>query len=205
MSGRGPFGRPADARAGHGQDLTAGGRDALGASSRPAAQRLGASDCERLRDGPIAQPVNTLTSAAYVVAGGLVAADPPPERRAEVLGYAALLGLVGVGSIAFHGPQPRGSRVLHDAPIAALLGLVAITPLVRLRSGRGSLPGWSPRRAGALAVIVGAAVAAYAGGRTGASTCRPESPWQLHGAWHVLSATGFVTVAEIMYGGTDGR
>ncbi len=147
--------------------------------------------------------MNTLTSAAYVVAAGLVAADPP--RRGEVLGYAGLLGMVGVGSIAFHGPQPPGSRALHDWPIAALLAVVAVTPLVRLRAGRPPLPGWSAPRAGALAGIAAAAVAAYAGGRTGAPTCRPESPWQLHGAWHVLSAAGFVAVAEILHGGIDGR
>jgi len=44
-----------------------------------------------------------------------------------------------------------------------------------------------------------AALASYAGGRTGAPTCDPDSPLQLHGAWHVLSAAGFVVVADILY------
>jgi hypothetical protein len=31
--------------------------------------------------------------------------------------FAVLLAAVGLGSVAFHGPQPGGSRFLHDAPI----------------------------------------------------------------------------------------
>jgi hypothetical protein len=31
--------------------------------------------------------------------------------------FAVLLAAVGLGSVAFHGPQPDGSRLMHDAPI----------------------------------------------------------------------------------------
>ena len=31
-------------------------------------------------------------------------------------------------------------------------------------------------------------LAAYAAGRSASSLCRPDSVWQYHGAWHVLSA-----------------
>jgi hypothetical protein len=110
-----------------------------------------------------------------------------------------MLALVGAGSVAFHGPQPSGARAMHDVPIPLLLGLAIGTPLVRRGRGRTPLPGWSRRHGATLAGTAVAAGLAYAGGRTGAPTCDPDSPLQLHGAWHVLSAAGFVVVADILY------
>lgn len=80
---------------------------------------IGASDCELLRDGALAQPLNALTSFAYVVVGVAVAVLARRRERpflpASV--YGACLAAVGIGSVLFHGPQPAGSRVLHDLPI----------------------------------------------------------------------------------------
>lgn len=170
--------------------------------------RMGCSDCERIRDGWLAQPVNALTSLAFVGAAGVTLVRtwrPGVDRRGEILAYSAGLTLVGLGSVAFHGPQPTGARVMHDVPIPVLIGLALGTPLVRSHRGLDALPGWSRHRGGVLAATIVAALAAYAGGRTGAPTCDPDSPLQLHGAWHVLSAAGFVTVADILYrGGIDG-
>jgi hypothetical protein len=90
---------------------------------------------------------------------------------------------------------------MHDIPIPVLLGLTVATPAVRGARGRELLPGWTSRRGAGLAVNAAAAGLAYAGGRTGARTCDPDSPLQLHGAWHVLAASGFVIVAEILYRG----
>ena len=166
---------------------------------------MGCSDCERLRDGWLAQPVNALTSLAFVGAAGLVLArrGGPGGRHREVLAYSALLALVGAGSVAFHGPQPPGAKAMHDLPIPMLIGLAAGTPVVR-RSRRGvPAPGWSARRGAVRAGVAGAAGLAYAGGRTGARTCDPDSLLQLHGAWHILAALGFVDVADIVYGGSD--
>ena len=80
---------------------------------------IGASDCEFLRDEALAQPVNALTSLAYVVVGFLVIARAWVSRRplAAALVYGICLVGVGLGSVLFHGPQPDGSRVLHDLPI----------------------------------------------------------------------------------------
>ena len=170
----------------------------------PAENRIGCSDCERIRDGWLAQPVNALTSLAFVGAAGVVLArtwGPAAERHGEVLAYGTVLALVGAGSVAFHGPQPRGARLMHDLPIPVLIGLAAGTPLVRRRRGRSPAPGWSPLRGATVLTLALAAGLAYSGGRTGAPTCDPDSPLQLHGAWHVLSACGFVTVADILYRG----
>lgn len=166
------------------------------------AGRLGASDCERLHEGWLAQPVNAVTSAAYYGAGWVVAArcaTPAADRRIEILAFSKLLGLVGLGSIAYHGPQPPGSKALHDWPIAALLGMAAATPLVRRQRGRSALPGWTAQRGRRVAAVSALAGAAYVAGRTGSPTCDPDSPIQLHGAWHVLSATAFVLVADVLY------
>jgi hypothetical protein len=88
---------------------------------------------------------------------------------------------------------------MHDLPIPLLIALSLGTPLVRARRGLDPLPGGSRQRTLRLAATAVAAVSAYAGGRTGAPTCDPDSPLQLHGAWHILSAMGFVTVADILY------
>jgi hypothetical protein len=166
------------------------------------ADRLGASDCERLRDGWLAQPVNAMTSLAYVAAGGVVGAralrSPGGTDPAAML-YAAGLGLVGLGSVAFHGPQPPGARLAHDLPILATLGILGATPLLRRHAGRRPLPGWDLRRAGLAATLAATAGLAYAGGRTGAPTCDPDSRLQLHGAWHVLSAAAFVVAGRLLH------
>ncbi len=172
-----------------------------GPDGPPAPGRLGGSDCERLRSGPIAQPVNTATSAAYVLGAAAVLArhGSQPDGPGEVATYAALMALVGLGSIAYHGPQPPGARLMHDLPIPVLVAWAVGTPLVRRHRGAAALPGGSRRRGAALALTGIAAVAAYAGGRTGTRTCDPDSPLQLHGAWHVLTAAGFVMGADILY------
>ena len=172
----------------------------------PQQGRIGASDCERLRPGLVAQPVNTVTSLGYVVAGAVVMArhhQGDPGRLRQVRLYSSMLALVGLGSVAFHGPQPPGARAMHDLPIPALLALAIGTPLVRARRGEPALPGWTRRRGGTLAMTTVAGLATYAGGRTGAPTCDPDSPIQLHGAWHLLSASNFVRVADIIYGRTS--
>jgi hypothetical protein len=133
---------------------------------------LGASDCEALGDGWLAQPVNSLTSVAYVVAGAYVL------RRGGPRTSALALAAVGVGSILYHGPMPPGAGLAHDASIVAL---AATVPLAWWRR--------SLRRPPAAAVIAGAAaIAVNLLTRTGAPLCRPGSLLQGHAAWHVLTA-----------------
>jgi hypothetical protein len=81
--------------------------------------RIGESDCEQLGDGLLAQPVNALTSFAYVLVGLAIAiaAARRVDRPIPSYVYAACIAAIGLGSVAFHGPQPAGSRVMHDLPI----------------------------------------------------------------------------------------
>ena len=169
----------------------------------PGRIRIGASDCERIRTGPVAQPVNTATSLAYVAAAAVTLARYPggdPAQRRHVRLFSAVLALVGLGSAAFHGPQPPGAKALHDLPIAALLTLMLGAPALRAHRGDEPLPGWTRRRGWGLAAGTLAGLAAYRGGRTGARTCDPDSLIQLHGAWHVLSAATLVAAADILDG-----
>ena len=168
-------------------------------------ERMGGSDCERLRPGAIAQPVNTLTSLGYLVAGAAVVRRADPAHRTSATALAGMLALVGMGSVAFHGPQPPGARLMHDLPIAGLLGVIGLVPAARRGGGRAALPGWTGGRGLALAGLAAASGLAYLGGRTGSCTCDPDSPLQLHGAWHLLSATGFVVVADILVRPVVGR
>jgi hypothetical protein len=80
---------------------------------------LGETDCEELADGLLAQPVNAISSLSYVVVGLTIAvlAVRSGRQLTNSLVYAGCLAAVGLGSVAFHGPQTSGSQVMHDLPI----------------------------------------------------------------------------------------
>lgn len=133
---------------------------------------LGGSDCEAVRDGWLGQPVNSVSSLAYVVAGVAIARNGGPP------GPVVALVAAGVGSALYHGPMPAVAGSVHDASLVLLL--VALVHVVwRRRVDR-------PR---ALAVIAaGAGITVNLLSRTGAPLCRPGSLVQGHAAWHVLTA-----------------
>jgi hypothetical protein len=153
---------------------------------------LGDADCERLHDGLWGQPVNTVTSFAYVAAGLWLGARtarlPRPERPAAGW-YAACVAITGVGSVAYHGPQFSGAQLLHDLPIAGVVGIGAAVPLLRRRRHRPAVPGWSGGLGVGMAAVAVVAGASYVGGGTDSALCRPDSLWQLHGLWHVATAS----------------
>jgi hypothetical protein len=142
------------------------------------------SDCERIRSGPVSQPVNTVTSLAYVVAGAWAA-----RRGHRWLGVA--LAVNGIGSVAYHGPGGPVAKVLHDGGIvaAALAGAgeaMAAGPPRRV-DGRRLVLG---------SALLGAGVLVHTRSRTGGPWCRPDSLLQGHGLWHVLSAAGVAVLAD---------
>lgn len=142
---------------------------------------FGHSDCERIVGGALAQPVLAVTSLAYVAVGVAVLCWAVRVRTPLAAAAGLALAAVGVGSFAFHGPQPSWAGLAHDLPIVAV-GVVYAAGLAR--SGRRH--GWSAWVAPAGVFALG--LAAYAAGRSGSPLCRPDSLWQYHGAWHVLSA-----------------
>jgi len=102
------------------------------------AGEIGESDCEALGDGTLVQPVNALTSLAYVGVGLAIAVWALLRRRnvedgraflTRSLVYASCLVGVGLGSVLFHGPQPNGSRMLHDLPILITVVFIVVHDL----------------------------------------------------------------------------
>ncbi|MEV3900997.1 hypothetical protein AB0K11_01615 [Mycobacterium sp. NPDC050551] len=152
---------------------------------------FGHSDCERILAAALAQPVLAVTSLAYVVAGMAVLCWAV-RWRAPLAGAAGVaLVAVGAGSVVYHGPQPSWAEPAHDWPIVAA---IAVYAAVLARSRR---PGWRSAWAGAAGVFA-LGLAAYAAGRSGSPLCRPDSVWQYHGAWHVLSGAAAVLAARAM-------
>jgi hypothetical protein len=171
------------------------------------------ADCERILDGFWGQPINALTSLGFAVAGAWVIRRRPDRL---VVGL-ALIG-VGVGSFLFHGPMPPGSQWAHDVTLGWLLAVVGLTALDRPRLVWPALgllgvviavaPDWADPLAAAGTVFVLAAFLSRPGWRsavppilllgfaaivgrlsaTGGPLCRPESPLQGHGFWHLAAA-----------------
>jgi hypothetical protein len=152
---------------------------------------FGQSDCERIVVGALAQPVLAVTSLAYIAAG-MAVLSWAVWVRAPLAGAAGVaLVAVGAGSFAYHGPQPSWAELAHDWPIVAA-GAVYAAGLAR--SGRRQR--WSAWATPAGVFALG--LAAYAAGRSGSPLCRPDSLWQYHGAWHVLSAAAAGWAARAM-------
>jgi hypothetical protein len=203
---------------------------------------LGETDCETLGDGWLAQPVNALSSLAYSLIGIVIAVSVfrSHRERGAPLVYAACLLAVGLGSVAFHGPQLSGSQLMHDLPIllTVLFMLNHDRVILRPDSGRElvtfagvafgavvlavAIPAVvapltigvagavvvaevvisrrhlrqvdiSRQRRGSAAIAVVAVVggASWVLGRSNSPLCEPDSWYQLHGLWHMLSALVF--------------
>lgn len=103
--------------------------------------QIGESDCEFLSDDALAQPVNSLTSLAYVVVGAVVIglALRRGSARLPSVVYGSCVASIGLGSVLFHGPQTAGSRGLHDLPILITVIFIVLHDLglvvPRLRVG----------------------------------------------------------------------
>ncbi|HZU47699.1 MAG TPA: hypothetical protein VFA16_10700 [Mycobacterium sp.] len=157
-----------------------------------AAPAFGHYDCERVVVGAtLAQPVLAITSLAYIAAGMAVLSWAVRVRAPLAMAAGLALVAVGAGSFAFHGPQPSWAKPAHDWPIVAT-GIVYAAALAR-SARRHRWSGWT---APAGVFILG--IAAYAAGRSGSPLCRPDSIWQYHGAWHILSAAAAGWAARAM-------
>jgi hypothetical protein len=186
-------------------------------------------DCERIVHGFLAQPVNAITSLAFVVAGALVAWRRPDRRF-----FGLLVALVGVGSFLFHGPMPHRAEWLHDASIGWVLAAVALDrarhwlwvaiPAVSLAfallpvaadpvmvilaaglvisEGARGVRLRNPVGPLSLAVLaVGAGVGTMS--RTGWPWCEPNSLIQGHAVWHVLAASALFIWGRYAHRGDD--
>jgi hypothetical protein len=149
---------------------------------------LAGSDCERLRSGWLAQPANAVSALAYVAVGVwlLWRSRRAGVRRGPLLAGAVAMVGVGVGSFAYHGPQPGWAPLAHDGSVV-WLALVTIGTLLSHPRATTEMAKAAWRAAAGWTALT---LAAYLAGRTGSSLCQPAALWQPHAAWHVLSAVG---------------
>jgi hypothetical protein len=145
---------------------------------------LGAGDCERLRDGLVAQPVNTASALAYLLAAAWIArqgAGREAAPRREALAFGLAVAAAGVGSVDFHGPGSPAARFLHDAGLCAAVSFVAVHDLARLAGARRlAVPAWAAT-AGAGGLLLG---------------LLPRAGGAVAGAFGLLAAAGEAAVAR---------
>jgi len=175
-------------------------------------------DCEQAAAGWLLQPVNAVSSLAFVVAA-IVLAARTGQRWIPVA-----LAATGIGSFLFHGPVPPGSEWAHDVSLAWLLAVagaagtrwertVGWTTLVAFGITFAILPViadpvaavtavvaiaailWRDRSRRTLAALALLGTGAVVGrlSATGALWCQPDSLLQGHAFWHLAAATA-VTV-----------
>ncbi|HXV72998.1 MAG TPA: hypothetical protein VEB69_16525 [Acidimicrobiia bacterium] len=133
-------------------------------------------DCEAIGGTLLGQPVNSLTTIAFVVAGVIV------FRRTRRPWVAVGLVATGIGSFLFHGPMPGYAQLAHDVTLWFLVGVVVVSIVVEYRATREWRHLVGPGLLLAVVAIVGRL------GATGNPLCDPDSPWQPHGLWHIGSA-----------------
>ncbi len=177
-----------------------------------------AADCEAIGTGFLGQPVNALSTIAFLLAGGIVIARVPRLRWVGIASIAT-----GIGSFLFHGPMPPGSQWAHDATLAWLLIVVAGVgsrweELTRLPAAVavGVFCAMFPNATDPLAVVLTvvllaslltrdrsgatvspllllATVAVFGRfGATGQVLCDPDSWFQAHAVWHIGAATALL-------------
>lgn len=135
------------------------------------AATLALSDCERIHDGLLAQPVNALTSLAYVAAGAWViqrGRRRGRDARRSYRWFGGALAAVGLGSVAFHGPGGAAGHWLHDASIA-VVPLLVLADVGAVRDRRLAL---GVSGVGGLVALAPAAGPALAGGLSFAALVR---------------------------------
>jgi len=152
---------------------------------------FGLSDCERIGGGALAQPVLAVSSLTYVAVGAAVLWWALRKRAALAAAAGVALMAVGFGSFAFHGPQPSWAGLAHDWPMIAVAAVYVV----------GFARSWRRQTRSVWAVATGVfalGLVAYVAGRSGSPLCRPDSVWQYHGAWHVVSAAAAGWAARAM-------
>ena len=108
-------------------------------------------DCEQFGTGFLGQPVNAVSSLAFVVAGVAILARKPSHPV-----FGILVALNGAGSLALHGPYPPWADLAHDLPLVALTAYVAVDAASDL-AGRPLSAAWWVLPVAAVAPVVAVA------------------------------------------------
>jgi hypothetical protein len=145
----------------------------------------GASDCERISDGLLEQPVNTVSALAYIAVGVWVVLR---FRRPAGLIFGLFAVFAGIGSIGFHGWDDPGVNFVHDLAFPGVLVFIAGFELVHsgVISGRRIERRGAGYLVGVAAFGIGLTVRLL--GQTDGPLCAPGSVLQWHAVWHVATA-----------------
>lgn len=172
--------------------------DAVRVRKRRRISGLGASDCERISEGFLAQPCNAVTSLGLVASGAwwTIGSLRARSRRPQRIVFGASVAATGLGSWLYHGPQPRGAKTLHDLSILVVLSQVAYLELMRDKFGLRL----ERRASNAALATLSLGIAAHALGRTSSPLCDPDSPVQLHGLWHLGAALSLAAYGRASFG-----
>ena len=117
---------------------------------QPLTIALGETDCEAIRDGFLAQPVNALSSLAFSLVGLVLlgwAARATATERAVRYAFVVAMVATGLGSFLYHGPQTPGSGFLHDITFLVALLIIGLANLSTWR-------GWPSRRLWVVLVVL---------------------------------------------------
>jgi predicted membrane channel-forming protein YqfA (hemolysin III family) len=90
---------------------------------------LGTSDCESLGSGWLVQPDNAWSSLAYTVVGVLIIVAAFRSSRSDrtmAIVFGVLMGVTGIGSFLYHGPQGGAAGFLHDITFLTTLWFLII-------------------------------------------------------------------------------
>ena len=138
-------------------------------------------DCEYLHGGQLNEPVNALSSLAYIAAGAYVYRH---GRRLE----GAALAATGAGSFVYHAFGGSAAHLLHDGSIVVLAAMIV-----------GALPRfWRAVRSRPMIAVLPLGLFAFAlplqlFGRSGGAWCQEASLLQPHAGWHILTAAAIAT------------
>lgn len=130
--------------------------DGLTVRSTPLLASAGEAHCEPYTSSLLGQPISTLTSLAFVVAGIAIATGDRGERRVRRL-FGALVVAVGIGSVIQHGPNPAlWADLAHDLPLVALIAYLGVDAASDLAGRRPSSTWWTGPTVGLVPLIVAA-------------------------------------------------
>jgi hypothetical protein len=114
-------------------------------SAEPIVIAAGSTDCEAMNTGVFLQPVNTVSSLAFSVAGVAIvmwANRTVGSERVNRQIFGTLMVATGLGSVAFHGFDGRLWNFFHDITFLSAVWTVAVVNVAELKRWRTPM-GWS--------------------------------------------------------------
>lgn len=141
----------------------------------------------------LAHDLSNAAAVLFIVVYDLFVLRPGWAPGMAVAGYFVSVGALGILFAAV----PTSSVPVTAAFVVAAVALEYLVYRADRRAG------FAHRRTlvlyGAIGIVLAVAATAYLLGQTGGELCDPNSPFQLHGLWHVLTAVAFGLFASVAF------